>query len=124
MIRLKRAVAWLLLCGLMSVQGAVWLSARHAGFDDDVACAEADGSLYVGPHHQSGAQFENPVAPGPADHCVLCHVHHAFAHARIGASSLTPPARVEARACVRDLARSSVADLTARSPRGPPANLG
>ena len=43
MIRLQRAVAWLLLCGLMSVQGAVWLAARHAGLDDDVACAQAEG---------------------------------------------------------------------------------
>lgn len=123
MIRLKRAVAWLLLAGLMSVQGAVWLSARHAGFDDDAACAGVDGSRYVGPHHQQGVQFETPVRPGPSDHCVLCHLHHAFAHARTSSVSLTPPLSAVASVPRGQVERLAPADLTARSPRGPPAIL-
>lgn len=119
----RRAIAWLVLAGFLSAQGAVWVAAVHADMEDDAACASLDGPAIVGPHHQAGLQFEETNLPNPIEHCALCHMERAVGGARFGRV-----AAVSARPRLVGIASDSapalaVVVIRATAPRGPPALL-
>ncbi len=118
----RHRVAWLLLCALFAVQVDVWASWRHAAADDDAACAAMDGAVEVGPHHRGGPQVEAPVPAGPADHCVLCHLHHAFGSVRVVAVATVVPPRTVVRLVAADRVLAAGTERSPFVPRGPPTH--
>jgi hypothetical protein len=80
----RRGIAWLVLVGFLSAQGAVWVAARHAVLEDDAACAALDGPKVIGIHHgTSASKFADANTPNPIEHCAYCHLQRAVSSARL-----------------------------------------
>ena len=118
---LRRGIAWLILAGFLSAQGAVWVAAVHAGLEDDAACAALDGPVLVGPHHQAGRQFEETNLPNPIEHCALCHMERAVGGARLARAVVSGPIERPARNSVEQVVAASLVDAPVTALRGPPA---
>lgn len=120
---LRRSIAFLILAGFLSAQGAVWVAAHHAALEDDSACAAIDGPQFVGLHHQDGPQFEDTNAPNPIEHCAICHMQRVVGNARLGRVIAVHSApHVVGTPAEQTLAVSLVV-LRGSSPRGPPSLL-
>ena len=118
----RRAITWLILTGLLSVQGAVWVAAVHASAEDDAACASLDGpQVVVGPHHQDGAQFEETNAPNPIEHCALCHMERAAHGARFTRIETLHLAAHVVAGPVDVAVRPALVVVRTTAPRGPPS---
>ena len=120
---LRRTIAFLILAGFIAGQGAVWVAAHHAMLEDDAACAAIDGPTLVGPHHQSGIQFEETNPPGPIEHCAICHMQRVVGNARLARLEATHTAPHRVTAPVDAALAQSLVVLPGISPRGPPARL-
>ncbi len=119
----RRNIACVLLAGLVSAQGAVWVAAHHATLEDDAVCAAMDGLEFVGPHHQAGLQVEETNPPSPVEHCTICHLQRHVRSAllsRVG--GVTPPTD-HVRIVVEQPVQLALVVLRALPSRGPPSLL-
>jgi len=117
---LRRSIAFLILAGFISVQGAVWVAAHHAALEDDSACAGLDGPALIGPHHQFGPLFEETNLPSPIEHCAICHMQRAVSGAHLARIIATyAPPHLMAPPAESVLALCFVV-IRGSSPRGPP----
>lgn len=119
----RRAIAFLILAGFMSAQGAVWVAAHHAALEDDSACAGIDGPQFVGPHHQDGPQFEETNPPSPIEHCAICHMQRVVGSARLARVTATYTAPHLVAAPVESTLAPVLVTVRGTSPRGPPSSL-
>ena len=118
---LRRSIAFLVLAGFVSLQGAVWVAAHHAALEDDSACAGVDGPALIGPHHQSGSLFEETNPPSPLEHCAFCHMQRVVGGARLTrVVAIHTPPHVMTPPAESVLARYFVV-VRGASPRGPPS---
>ena len=118
---LGRSVAWLILAGFLAAQASVWVAAHHATLEDDSACAAAEGSQMVGPHHQSGPQFEEPNHPNPIEHCAICHLQRVVSHARLVRINMATAAAQRLSGPVEADRAVALVVLPPAPSRGPPA---
>lgn len=120
---LRRSIAWLILAGFLSAQGAVWVAAVHASFEDDAACAALDGHGLIGPHHQAGLQFEETNLPNPIEHCALCHMERAVGGARLARVAAAGLLERLTLRPVESVIAASLVETRATALRGPPVRL-
>lgn len=123
MIALRRSIAFLILAGFLSAQGAVWVAAHHATLEDDSACADIGGPQFVGPHHQYGLQFEETNPPSPIEHCAICHMQRVVGSARLARITTTYTAPHLVAAPVDSRLALVLVIVRGTSPRGPPSRL-
>ena len=123
---LRRFAAWLVLVSLVVTQSVALIEARHddgyAAIADDAACL-GPGASVAGTHHESGAQFENPLPAQPVDHCAFCHLQRAFSNARPGSISSFFLAPLSAAIALDTALALAPGVRPAFSPRGPPVSL-
>lgn len=120
---LRRNIAWVLLAGFVSAQGAVWVAAHHATLEDDAACAAIDGLEFFGPHHQAGPQIEETNLPSPIEHCTICHLQRHVRGALLArVAGVTPPTD-HVSVAVEQTVQIALVVLPARPSRGPPSLL-
>lgn len=118
---LGRSIAWLILAGFFAAQASVWVAAHHASLEDDSACASAEGPQMVGPHHQSGLQFEEPNLPNPIEHCAICHLQRVVSHARLVRINVATAAAHHLSGPVEADRAVALVVLPPAPSRGPPA---
>lgn len=121
----RRCVAWLVLAGFLSAQGAVWVAAHHAALEDDAACAAIDGPQIIGTGHEAAAaKFAETNAPNPIEHCAYCHLQRAVSSARLTRVTVAHAAPQRVAVPVEAVFDLTLIVLPGLPSRGPPSAIG
>ena len=124
----KRSIAWLVLVGFFSAQGAVWVAAHHAALEeeDDAACAGINGPNVIGLARRAPialAHLAEANAPNPIEHCAFCHLQRAVSSARLARIAVATIAPQGVVAPIEATLALPLIVLPGLPSRGPPTSI-